>query len=373
MNISFARTDTSIIGRWWWTVDRWILIALVLLIGYGAVLTLAASPPAAARIKLDTFHFVRQQMLLLPIAMFVMIATSLLSPRSIRRVAVLVLIAALVLTLAATFMGSEIKGARRWISIAGFSLQPSEFLKPSFAVFAAWLFATGRQEKGFPGGLIATAAMAIVIGVLALQPDIGMSGVIGAIWFALLFMSGIPLFWIAGFFLIMAGAVFAAYLTLPHVAQRFNQFLDPSSGDTYQVDKSINAFMNGGLFGRGPGEGVVKNQIPDVHSDFIFAVAGEEFGLIVCLVIVATYLFVVLRGFTRLMDETNLFVLYAVTGLLTAFGLQAVINLASTLHLMPTKGMTLPFISYGGSSLLALSLGMGMVLALTRRRPGGTA
>ncbi|MGE0736667.1 MAG: FtsW/RodA/SpoVE family cell cycle protein [Alphaproteobacteria bacterium] len=370
MSVSFSRADTSVIGRWWWTVDRWTLVAILLLIGAGAMLTLAASPPAAARIRLDSFHFVRQQMILLPLAFGLMLGISLLSLRSIKLLAVIVLAAGFVFTLYATFYGAEIKGARRWINLGGFSLQASEFLKPSFAVVAAWLFSLQRTRPGSRGAWIAAGLGGILILVLLKQPDLGMAAVVFATWFALFFMAGLPVIWIALFVALGAGGLFAAYKFLPHVTQRINLFLDPSSGDNYQVDMSLGAFMNGGLFGRGPGEGTVKAQLPDAHSDFVFAVAGEEFGLIACLLIVAVYLFIVLRGLSRVLAETNLFILYAATGLLVGFGLQAFINMASALHLVPTKGMTLPFISYGGSSLLALAIGMGMLLALTRKRYG---
>ncbi len=368
-----ARADTSIVGRWWWTVDRWMLGALLLLLVYGAIMTFAASPPAAIRIKLDSFHFVRQQLSIIPVALGIMIAVSLLSARGIRRLAVVMMIVALVLTVVTLFSGPEIKGARRWIDVLGFSLQPSEFLKPAFAVFAAWMCATARLEERFPGRMIATVACIAIIGVLAVQPDIGMSAVIFAIWFSQLFMAGLPLFWIAIGVFAIGGILFAAYHTFPHVTTRVDLFLDPSTGDTYQVDKSIDAFIHGGLFGTGPGEGTVKNLLPDAHSDFVFAVVGEEFGALICVLVVATYAFIVLRGFGRVIEESNLFVLFSTTALLVAFGLQALINMASALHLMPTKGMTLPFISYGGSSMIALAIGMGMVLALTRRRAGASS
>jgi cell division protein FtsW len=203
-----------------------------------------------------------------------------------------------------------------------------------------------------------------------LQPDLGMTVVVSAMWFAQFFLAGLPIIWVVSFSIAGAVGLGGAYLTLPHVRERIDGFVDPATGDTYQVDRSLEAFMNGGLAGRGPGEGTVKDVLPDAHSDFIFAVAGEEFGLLLCLLLVALFAFIVLRGLSRLMHEQNLFVLLAAAGLLVTFGLQAAINMASALHLMPTKGMTLPFISYGGSSLLSLSLGMGMVLALTRRRAG---
>ncbi len=254
-----------------------------------------------------------------------------------------------------TFIGGvEIKGARRWIELPGLSLQPSEFIKPTFAVVAAWLFAQYRLNPGFPGHWIAMALYVLVVGLLIQQPDLGMAAVVSAVWFAQFFLAGLRLYWVAAGLFAGAGGLVGAYLTLPHVASRIDRFLDPASGDSYQVDRSMEAFSNGGVWGRGPGEGTVKEYLPDAHADFVFAVAGEELGLVVCLVIVAVFAFIVLRGFSRLMQEGNLFVVLAATGLLVAVRLQAIINMASALHLMPTKGMTLPFISYGGSSMLAL-------------------
>jgi cell division protein FtsW len=368
--IAFARTDTSLLGRWWWTVDRWLLAALALLIICGAILVMAASPAVSLRIGLDRFYLARHHLAMLPLAVAIVFGTSLLSLRSLRRLAAIGLLVAMGLTAVTLFAGAEIKGATRWISLAGFTLQPSEFIKPTFAVVAAWMFAAQHGRTPVPGNLIATALYGLVVLLLMLQPDLGMTVVVSAMWFAQFFLAGLPIIWVVSFSIAGAVGLGGAYLTLPHVRERIDGFVDPATGDTYQIDRSLEAFMNGGLAGRGPGEGTVKDVLPDAHSDFIFAVAGEEFGLLLCLLLVALFAFIVLRGLSRLMHEQNLFVLLAAAGLLVTFGLQAAINMASALHLMPTKGMTLPFISYGGSSLLSLSLGMGMVLALTRRRAG---
>jgi cell division protein FtsW len=367
----FARIDQSQVARWWWTVDRWSLAALGMLIGFGVVMSLAASPPVAERIGYDGLHFVRRHLAMLPLALGLMFAVSLQPPRTIRRIAVIGFAISLVL-LALTFViGVEIKGARRWINFPGLSLQPSEFVKPTFAVVAAWLFSEQKLRPRFPGNLICLALFLVVVAILIKQPDIGMAAVVAAVWFAQFFMAGMRLYWVAGGALAGLGGVVGAYLYLPHVRVRVDHFLDSSTGDSYQVNRSIEAFANGGLWGRGPGEGTVKDVLPDAHADFVFAVAGEEFGVVVCLAIVALFAFIVLRGFSRMSQEGSLFVLLAATGLLVQFGLQAAINMASSLHLIPTKGMTLPFLSYGGSSMLALGLGMGMMLALTRRRLGG--
>jgi cell division protein FtsW len=367
----FARTDTSILGRWWWTVDRLTLLAVAGLIAFGGLLTLAASPAVANRIGLDGLHLAHRQLALLPVAAALVVAVSLVSPRTVRRLAAIGFLVSLALTALTLAVGTEIKGATRWLDIAGFSLQPSEFLKPTFAVVAAWMFAAARSGRGkFPGDAVATALYLLVVFLLVRQPDLGMAAVVTAVFFAQAFAAGLPIVWVAAALAVMTGALIAAYFAFPHVANRVDGFLDPSSGDTYQIDRSLEAFRNGGLFGRGPGEGTVKGVLPDAHSDFVFAVAGEELGLIACLLIIGLFAFVVLRGFSRLLQETNLFVVFAATGLLVQFGMQAIINMASSLRLMPTKGMTLPFLSYGGSSLLALALGIGMLLALTRRRVG---
>jgi len=364
--MSFSREDRSVIGRWWWTVDRWTLAALILLAATGAVLTMAASPGAAARIGLDPFHFVRNQFVFFAPAMIVMIGVSLLSPTGIRRLAVIGFGAGLLLMAITLFAGVEVKGASRWLSLGGFTIQPSEFLKPCFAVVIAWMFSSARAEPGFPGRSIACVLFVLVAGLLIMQPDFGMTITVTAVWFVQFFLAGLPMLWVAGALIGGLGLIIAAYAALPHVASRIDRFINPATGDTYQVDTSLRAFETGGLFGIGPGEGRVKELLPDSHTDFIFAVAGEEFGILACLLVVGLFAFIVLRGFSRVLREANLFILLAVAGLLTQFGLQAIINMGVAVRLLPAKGMTLPFVSYGGSSLLATAIGMGMVLALTR-------
>jgi cell division protein FtsW len=365
---TLARTDTSLVGYWWWTIDRWNMGAVAILAMLGALLTLAASPAIAERLSLDTFYFARRQIVFLALGLSAMIAISFLSLRGVRRFSVVLMVVSVILMILTLFFGDEIKGASRWLRIGGISIQASEFVKPAFAILAAWMFSVSRLDDRIPGYSIATGMYFFVIGLLLLQPDVGMSIVISAIWGMQIFVAGLPLTFViavAAFFL--AGS-FCAYFVFDHVRGRVDRFLDPDVSVGFQVSRSIEAFRNGGWTGRGPGEGRVKEVLPDAHADFILAVAGEEFGLIVCMVIVALFLFVVLRGFTRIFKDDDFFVLLAVTGLLVQFAIQAIINMASTLNLMPPKGMTLPFISYGGSSTLALGLGMGMVLALTRIR-----
>lgn len=367
---TFTRTDTSLLSRWWWTIDRLTLMSVVVIAALGAILVLAASPAVADRIGLENFHFVRRQFVFLPVGILMMLGVSMLSPRGVRRMALLMFaggIAAMVLVL---FFGTETKGATRWLSIGGFSLQPSEFIKPSFAVVAAWMFSAQKLDEDVPGYAIAIGLFVLVVGLLLLQPDFGMTIVVSCVWAVQFFIAGLPLVLVGAIALLFILGGFGAYLSFDHVRLRIDRFLDPVGGKGYQVERSLDAFVNGGLLGRGPGEGRVKEVLPDAHTDFILAVAGEEFGLLLTLVIVALFAFIVLRGFSRVFKDSDFFIMVAVAGLLTQFALQAIINIASTTNLIPPKGMTLPFISYGGSSTLALALGMGMVLALTRVRSG---
>ena len=367
---TFSRADNSVMGRWWWTVDRWSLAAIVTLMAFGTMLALASSPAVAERIGVDSLYFVKRHLVFLPIAAAVIIAASLMTPVQIRRLALIAFAGCLVGLGATLLFGIEINGARRWLSLGGLSLQVTEFAKPTFAVVTAWLLAEKVRDANFPGYSFAVVSFALLVGLTISQPDMGQTAIIGAVWMTQFFVAGLPMWLVVGLIVLGLAGLAGSYMTLAHVASRIDRFIDPATGDTYQIERSIEAFSNGGLFGQGPGEGTVKNVLPDAHADFVFAVAGEELGLILTLVIVALFAFIVLRGLVRTMGENNLFVLLAVSGLLVQFGLQTLINMASSLQLIPTKGMTLPFISYGGSSLLAIALGIGMVLALTRRRSG---
>ena len=366
---ALQRTDTSLFGRWWWTVDRWTLAAIAILLACGGVMTLAASPAVAERIDVGSFHFVKRQAVFLSLAALTIIGVSLMSPKGIRRLAILTTLGALVLMFMTLVFGAEIKGASRWLSIGGLSLQPSEFVKPGIAVVAAWLFARQRMDERFPGIQMSIAVYLVTVAILLMQPDVGMMIVVSVVWGTQFFVAGLPLVFVALIALTFMGAGVGAYFTFDHVQLRVDRFFGPDSEIGYQAARAIEAFQHGGILGRGPGEGRVKEVLPDAHADFIFAVTGEEFGLLTCLVIVGLFAFVVLRGFARVMKRDDLFVLLAVAGLLSQFAVQALINMASSVSLIPPKGMTLPFISYGGSSTLALAIGMGMVLALTRERP----
>ena len=366
----FARTDTSLLARWWWTVDRWTLGAVVLLLALGAVLTMAASPAVAERLGLDPFYFVRRQLLFLALGTAVMLAVSFLSPQGVKRLAVVMLVVSVAMLVFVLFRGVEIKGAVRWAQIAGVSVQPAEFVKPAFAVIAAWLFASRRTDERFPGFALASGLFAMVAVLLLLQPDVGQTLLIAAVWGVQFFLAGLPLVLVAAIGIGFIAASVGAYFAFSHVQARVDRFLDPSGGEGFQVARALDALRNGGLLGRGPGEGQVKRVLPDAHADFIFAVVGEEFGAITGLILIGLFMFLVLRGFSRAFRDWDLFVVIAVAGLLVQFGSQSIINMASAINLMPPKGMTLPFISYGGSSTLGVALGIGMVLALTRDRPG---
>ena len=363
-----GRTDTSVVGRWWWTVDWWTVAALGLLMAIGMVLAMAASPPVATRIGLPPFHFAQRQALFLIPALFVIAGVSMLGPKGVRRLAIAGFAVAIVLAIATLVFGDPVNGARRWIHVGGLLVQPSEILKPTFAVVSAVLLADFQRTGDKRMGLASLGLLAFVLTLLAAQPDYGMATVVAAVWFTQFFIAGMPLRWVAAMAGVGTALLGMAYVFVPHVASRIDRFLNPASGDNYQVETALNAFTAGGALGRGPGEGVVKSVLPDAHTDFILAVAGEEFGMFAGLLIVAAFAFVVLRGFTRLLHEANYFIVLAAGGLLAQFGLQAFVNMGVSLRLLPAKGMTLPFISYGGSSILALALGMGMVLALTRRR-----
>ena len=364
-----SRAERSPFADWWWTVDRWLLASIGGLMVLGLVLTLAGSPPVAERLGLSTFHFVNRQVAYLVPAALLMLATSFLSPRHVRRSALLVFIIGMALVFAALMFGHEVKGARRWI----FGIQPSEFVKPAFGVLSAWAFSEGARRNDVPANYLALLLLPATIVPLILQPDFGQTMLISLVWAALFFMAGLHWFWVAGIGGVGASGVLLAYKFVPHVRLRIEKFIDPAvgtaAGDTFQVDTAMESFISGGWFGKGPGEGTFKRILPDSHTDFIFAVTGEEFGVLFCIGIVLIFAFIVLRVLLLASKNEDPFCRFAAAGLVMLFGLQSAINMAVNVHLMPAKGMTLPFISYGGSSLISLALGMGFLIAVTRRRP----
>jgi cell division protein FtsW len=364
-----SRAERSAFGDWWWTVDRSLLAGLAILMLAGLVFLMAGGPPVAERLGLSTFHFVNRQVLFLVPALFIIVTVSFLSLRHLRRVALFVYAVGMVLILLAFQYGPEIKGAHRWIMIGPLGLQPSEFVKPAFVVLSAWAFSEGARRKDVPGTFLAFLLLPATIIPLILQPDFGQTMLVTIVWCGLFFVAGLHWFWVMG---LGAGGLLgigAAYQFLPHVRARIERFLDKDSGDTFQVDTAMESFSRGGWLGRGPGEGSVKRILPDAHTDFIFAVTAEEFGIVVCIALLMVFAFIVLRGLSLARRSEDTFCRLAATGLIFMFGLQACINMMVNVHLMPAKGMTLPFISYGGSSLLSLALSMGFLIALTRRRP----
>ncbi len=364
-----SREQRTPFSEWWWTVDRLLLAAICALVIAGVILSLAASPPVAVRIGLDPFHFFNRHVLFLVPSIIVMIATSFLSPKHIRRSALIVLAFALVLIVATLLFGPEVKGSRRWITLLGVNIQASEAAKPAFVVVVAWLFSESARRPEMPATSMALALLLMLVALLVAEPDFGQTMLVLATWGTLFFLAGMRMIWVFGLAGASAAGLFTAYLFVPHVAGRIKRFMDPASGDTYQLDMALESFMHGGWFGQGPGEGTVKRLLPDSHTDFVLSVAAEEFGIVLCLALLALYAFIVLRSLSRAYATEDLFSRFAIAGLAVMFGTQAAINMAVNLHLIPAKGMTLPFISYGGSSMISLAYGVGMLLALTRQRP----
>jgi cell division protein FtsW len=368
---AFKRSDRSPIGVWWWTVDRWMLGVIAILIAVGVVLAFAASPAAAARMNVgDPFHFAVRQCVFAAGAVAILISVSMLDVKGIRRSAFFIWLAAIAIMVALPFMGHNAKGATRWLEFGGFSLQPSEFMKPALAVLVAWMFSEGQKGKGVPGVSIAFGLYFLSIGLLLIQPDVGQTVLITIAFGAAFWMAGVPLSWVMVLGGLAVGGLSSTYFLLPHVHSRVEKFISPDSSDTHQVDAAAMAQAAGGLFGRGPGEGIMKRHVPDLHTDFIYSVGAEEFGLVFSLLLIALFAFVVIRGLYRSMKLSDPFEQVAAAALFVLVGQQAFINVAVNLDMIPTKGMTLPFISYGGSSMLAMGLTLGMALALTRRRPG---
>jgi cell division protein FtsW len=364
-----SRVDRSAFATWWWTVDRWLLGSLVGLMLVGIVLTMAASPPVAERLGLSTFHFVHRQVLFLALSAVLLIATSFLSPRHARRAAIIAYFVGMALIFAALLLGHEVKGSRRWI----FGIQPSEFVKPCFVILAAWAFSEGAKHRGLPGNTLAILLLPATIVPLILQPDFGQTMLISLVWAGLFFMAGLHWFWVAGIGGVGALGALLAYEFVPHVRARILQFGDAlngaAAGDRFQVDTALDSIIAGGWFGKGAGEGTLKRILPDAHTDFIFAVTAEEFGIIACMGLGLVFAFIVLRSLSLARHNEDPFCRFAAAGLAMLFGIQGIINIAVNLQLMPAKGMTLPFISYGGSSVIAVALGMGFLLAVTRKRP----
>ncbi len=356
---------------WWRGIDRPLLFTVLALIVTGLLLSMAASPAAADRLGIsDPFYFIYRQSVFAGISVAALLLVSSFGPKGARRLAVLALFSSLFLMMLLPVIGHEVKGATRWIRIGSFGLQPSEFLKPALIVTAAWLFAEEKRGAPVPGRIIAFAIYILAIALLMIQPDFGQSVLLTLCFGGVFFASGLSWIWVAGLGSLAAAGSALAYMTFPHVASRVQRFLDPESGDTYQIDRAMEAISRGGVAGVGPGEGEVKHFLPDAHTDFIFSVAAEEFGLLASLSIIGLFAILVARAWSQAMRLRDHFAQLAVAGLALQFGLQAIVNIAVNLNLIPPKGMTLPFVSYGGSSMLALAFTAGLLLAFTRRRPG---
>ncbi len=395
MTVLISRRDSGPLARWWYSIDWQILGAVFLLMVLGVVFSLAASPPVAERIGLDSFHFFRRHVIFLFPAVAIFLGLTFLSGRGVRRAALIVYGAGLVLMLAALVIGPEIKGAKRWVNLGFMSLQPSEFVKPAFIVLAAWLLAQSRRalDEGpgngmMPGmadplqgrvmALMAWGLYGLFVLLLVAQPDMGQTILITAVWGGMLYLLGLRwryILMLGGVLLVAAGM---AYLTFSHVRARVHRFLNPPElppGARDQMDFALEALRNGGLLGAGPGGGWANRYLPDAHTDFLFAAIGEEFGFVALMTILGVVAFIALRLLMRAMQLKDPFRRLAVAGLAMLFGLQAFINMGVNVQLLPAKGMTLPFVSYGGSSLMAMSFAMGLALALLRQdveRPRGS-
>lgn len=365
--VGFSRRSHSIFSKWWWTVDKVILFLSLALLTIGIILNVTASPAVARTINVEDFWFVKKQVCYAIASLFVILVLSMLKLRAIRQISLIGFAAVCFLLVLTLFFGVETKGARRWMSLLGISVQASEFMKPIFIIVTAWLLDCGKKYDYFPGMIISILLYGVVAGLLLLQPDVGMTLLVTVVFGLQLFLAGLPLFVVVlGVLGGIAGLVLF-YFIYPHFHARVDQFLYGSSETSYQINKAMQAFQNGNLIGKGPGEGTVKLNIPDAHTDFVFAVAGEEYGLWLCLIIILLFAVIIIRTLRSSLKESNLFVMYAEVGLAASLGFQAFVNMASSLHIIPTKGMTLPFISYGGSSLLASAMEIGMLLAITKQ------
>ena len=368
---AFARTDRSPLGVWWWTTDRWLLGATAILVTLGVLLSFASSPAAAQRIGInDQFHFAIRQLVFGVGAATIVLAVSMLSPKGIRRAAFFIYIVSIGVMAALPFIGHSAKGAARWLMIGGFTFQPSEFMKPALIILVSWMFAEGQKGEGVPGVSIAFGLYFIAVALLLMQPDVGQTVLITIAFGAAFWMAGVPISWIMGLGAVALSGLASTYFLFDHVHARVQKFLSPDQADTHQVTRAAEAIHAGGLFGRGPGEGVMKRHVPDLHTDFIYSVAAEEYGLVFSLALISLFAFIVVRGLYKSMKLADPFEQVASAGLFVLLGQQTFINVAVNLNMIPTKGMTLPFISYGGSSMLAMGLTLGMALALTRKRPG---
>jgi cell division protein FtsW len=364
-----SRAERSLLADWWFTVDRMLLAAILVIAGAGLLLSLAASPTIAVKRGLPTYYFVERHLVFSLAGIALMLAVSTLSPRAVRRLALIVMATTAATMVLVLLNGTEINGARRWLHVAGYSLQPSELAKPAFVVLSAWLFAEAERRPDIPATALACFLYLAFASLLVLQPDVGQTLLVSILWCALFLLAGRPFKWFLAFAAAFFAGVAAAYLSFGYVRWRIDRFIDPSLGGSFQTERALQSFIEGGFFGKGPGEGTIKTVLPDAHTDFIFAVIAEEYGTLACLVILGLFALVAVRVFSRQAGEPDGFARLGAIGLALLFSLQAIVNMAVNVGLVPAKGITLPFISSGGSSTEGVGLAMGMLLALTRRRP----
>lgn len=358
-----TRSDRSNIALWWWTIDRYLLTAFFMLILIGIFLVMASSQHLTQSLNLSSHHFTLRHILYGTLSIPIIISFSILNQRQIKIISILGMFVSILLIFSTVIDGDKIKGAQRWLYIGNISFQPSEVCKPFFIIFNAWVLSLWAEKKDFPGWIWSITSIGIISALLLLQPDLGMTILFIFTWGFQLFITGIPLIIII--FLIISFPVFMiiSYQNFDHVKIRIDSFIE---GTTYQVSKSLQSFEAGGLLGKGPGEGLYKKSLPDAHSDFVFAVAAEEYGALICSFVIIIYASIILRTLFYTIRNDNLFLILAVGGLTFQFGFQSLIHMASNTDLIPTKGMTLPFLSYGGSSILASAITAGMLLGLTR-------
>ncbi|MEO1205858.1 MAG: putative peptidoglycan glycosyltransferase FtsW [Pseudomonadota bacterium] len=366
--MGLTRADRSVVSEWWFTVDRALFAAVLTLMVVGLVLSLSASPAVAIKKGLGTFYFFNRQLICSLIGIGLLFGLSLMQPSTIRRFASGLMLAMMAALLVVWFTGDEINGARRWLYVAGVSFQPSEVLKPAYVVILAWLFAEAQRRPDMPALPLAVLLGGSIAGLLVLQPDVGQGLLVAMVWGALYVLSGQPMIGAVALGLLAGGGLYLAYLFLPHVSYRIDAFLQPSPVENSQIDRAMRSFIEGGFFGRGPGEGTIKTRFPDAHTDFIYAVIAEEYGVIACIFVLGLFAFIVLRAFLTSLQETDAADRLAIQGLAVIFAAQALINMGVNVGLLPAKGMTLPYVSAGGSSHIGISITLGMLLALTRRR-----
>ena len=358
-----TRSDRSNIALWWWTTDRYLLTGFFILILIGIFLVMASSQHITQSLNLSSHHFTLRHILFGAMSIPIIIIFSILNQRQIKIISILGLAISILLLFLTVIDGDKIKGAHRWLYIGKFSFQPSEVCKPFFIIFNAWILSLWAEKKNFPGWVWSICSISLISALLLLQPDLGMTILLIFTWAFQLFITGIPLIIIIVLIISFPIFMIISYHNFDHVKIRIDGFIE---GTTYQVSKSLQSFKSGGLLGKGPGEGLYKKSLPDAHSDFVYAVAAEEYGVLICSIIIMIYGLVILRSFLYTLKIDNLFLILAVSGLAFQFGFQSLIHMASNTDLIPTKGMTLPFLSYGGSSILASAITAGMLLSLTR-------